>query len=191
LGPPQHLRNSRDDQDLSVRGSDGSFVAHHPRSRLCLLKGCERSFQPKHPMSRYCSPECAAAARRWSRICANRRYRGSEQGKARRRDQARRYRERVRTRGARLREGYQRDATEEFFFATGQAATSNSRYRGDRRSRSSAVLLVARRYGESLSGNAAGSTGIPPRPAMIPCLRTPAERSGACVRHISPIHGDR
>ena len=64
--------------------------------RICLLKGCERTFQPRHPLSRYCSEACRAAARRWHRQQANRRYRASEQGKCRRRDQACRYREAAR-----------------------------------------------------------------------------------------------
>ena len=68
--------------------------------RLCLLKGCERSFRPRHPLGRYCSSDCCGAARRWRRQTANRRYRGSEQGKCRRRAQACRYRERVRQRQA-------------------------------------------------------------------------------------------
>jgi hypothetical protein len=62
------------------------------------LKGCEQWFSPPHPLSRYCSPACAAAARLWSRRRAGQRYRASEQGKQRRRQQACRYRERVRKR---------------------------------------------------------------------------------------------
>ena len=64
--------------------------------RLCLLKGCEQSFRPRHPFSRYCSSACRAAARRWRRRAANRRYRSSEQGKCCRRAQACRYRKRIR-----------------------------------------------------------------------------------------------
>jgi hypothetical protein len=66
--------------------------------RICLLKGCEQSFQPGHPLSRYCGSGCREAARRWSRRTANRRYRASEQGKSRRREQSSRYRERARER---------------------------------------------------------------------------------------------
>ncbi len=71
------------------------MFACHPRRRMCLLKGCERKFHPVHPLSRYCSDSCRQAARRWSRRLANQRYRGSQPGKARRRAQCRRYRERV------------------------------------------------------------------------------------------------
>lgn len=70
----------------------------HCRARKCLLKGCEKWFSPPHPLSRYCSTACADAARVWSRRLAAQRYRASEQGKERRRQQACRYRERVRQR---------------------------------------------------------------------------------------------
>jgi hypothetical protein len=72
----------------------------HARARICLLKGCEQWFSPPHPLSRYCSKACAGAARLWSRRQAAERYRASEGGKQRRRQQARRYRERVRQREA-------------------------------------------------------------------------------------------
>jgi hypothetical protein len=68
------------------------------RARICLLKGCEKWFSPLHPLSRYCSEACADAARLWSRRLAAQRYRASAQGKERRRQQACRYRERVRQR---------------------------------------------------------------------------------------------
>lgn len=64
--------------------------------RLCLLKDCERPYFPRHPLGRYCSSECRAAARRWRRCAANRRYRASERGKGRRQAQCRRYRIRQR-----------------------------------------------------------------------------------------------
>jgi hypothetical protein len=62
------------------------------------LKGCEQRFCPDHPQERYCSEVCREAARAWSVWRAARRYRSSEHGKERRREQARRYRERVRQR---------------------------------------------------------------------------------------------
>ncbi len=71
---------------------------HHPRCRRCLLKGCERWFLPTRPQARYCSPDCQHAARRWRRWQATQRYRSSNHGKERRRDQSRRYRRRVRQR---------------------------------------------------------------------------------------------
>lgn len=87
--------------------------ASRPRQRRCLLKGCEASFGASHPLARYCSEACQQAARRWTRWRANRRYRRSEQGKACRREQCRRRRQRCRDRESRLAaadaggEGYQ------------------------------------------------------------------------------------
>lgn len=68
------------------------------RARRCLLKGCERWFEPTCPQSRYCSGACGAAARRWRRAKASRRYRASPNGQAQRREQHRRYRQRQRQR---------------------------------------------------------------------------------------------
>lgn len=72
-------------------GQDG--VAS-PRGRRCLLKGCEAWFRSPHPLARYCSEACLRAARRWSQWRANCRYRQSEHGKERRRQQCQRRRER-------------------------------------------------------------------------------------------------
>ena len=68
------------------------------RPRKCLLKGCEQWFCPDHPLSRYCSDACRKAARKWSLWQAARRYRATEHGKRRRREQSHRYRSRVRER---------------------------------------------------------------------------------------------
>lgn len=68
------------------------------RARICLLKGCEEWFSPHHPRARYCSDPCRDRARDWSVWQATRRYRASERGKECRRQQACRYRERVRQR---------------------------------------------------------------------------------------------
>jgi hypothetical protein len=68
------------------------------RQRLCLLKGCECPFQPSHPLARYCSVACRQAARRWSQCQANQRYRASDHGQCRRREQSRRGRARARLR---------------------------------------------------------------------------------------------
>lgn len=85
-----HLQHDRDGPRRQVPVRCGP--------RLCLLKGCEKRFSPRHPLSRYCSAECVHAARLWSRRLAGRRYRSSEGGKACRRRQSSRYRERVRQR---------------------------------------------------------------------------------------------
>lgn len=70
-------------------------LAGHFRWRHCLLKGCARCYRPVHPQSRYCSEECRREARQWRRRQASRTWRASELGKARRREQARRYRRRI------------------------------------------------------------------------------------------------
>ena len=62
------------------------------RPRRCLLKGCDRLFWPRHWRSRYCSEGCRQAARRWQRWQASQKYRATDQGKERRRDQSRRRR---------------------------------------------------------------------------------------------------
>jgi hypothetical protein len=71
-------------------------MQRHPR--ICLLKGCEKWFCPFRHSARYCSQACRDAARRWSRWRAARRYRTSVSGRGCRREQARRYRERLRLR---------------------------------------------------------------------------------------------
>ena len=68
----------------------------HHRPLRCLLKGCERLFWPRHPRSHYCSEECCQAARHWQRWRASQRYRATENGKQQRREQSKRYRERMR-----------------------------------------------------------------------------------------------
>lgn len=90
--------------------------------RKCLLKGCEKLFPPATCYQRYCSPECARAAQRWAQNRANRRYRATQNGKCRRREQACRYRERARERRKREqtspesgREGYRRQLPDGFF----------------------------------------------------------------------------
>jgi hypothetical protein len=88
LGPPQYPATSGPDQEPS-----------RPCGvRRCLLKACERYFSSNQPQARYCGPSCQAAARRWRRWQASRRYRQTPQGQERRREQCRRYRDRVRQR---------------------------------------------------------------------------------------------
>jgi hypothetical protein len=92
-GPPKnlsdHLENQRGRRKRRVR---------RPRARCCLLKGCGQSFQPRQANQRYCSAECRKAARKWSRWKARQRYRATKSGKAKRTDQSRRYRERIKSR---------------------------------------------------------------------------------------------
>jgi hypothetical protein len=70
------------------------------RPRRCLLKGCERLFWPRRPQTHYCSEACGQAARRWRRWQASQRYRASAHGRELRREQSRRYRQRLRERQA-------------------------------------------------------------------------------------------
>lgn len=72
----------------------------HPCCRRCLLKGCERWFLPPWPQARYCSFACRKAAERWRSWHAGQTYRATVQGKDRRREQARRHRERAQQRSA-------------------------------------------------------------------------------------------
>jgi hypothetical protein len=81
-------------------GQPGSASRRHPCCRRCLLKGCERWFLPRRPQARYCSPACREAAEHWRSWHAAQTYRATVQGKERRREQARRHRERVRQRSA-------------------------------------------------------------------------------------------
>jgi hypothetical protein len=65
------------------------------RRRRCLLKGCEQFYRPIQPQSRYCSESCRQDARRWRRCQASRTWRSSVAGQRRRREQSRRYRQRI------------------------------------------------------------------------------------------------
>lgn len=67
------------------------------RLRRCLLKGCERLYRPDHPLERYCSEACRREAKRWHRWKAQQKYRATDSGKARRKEQSRRHRQRRKT----------------------------------------------------------------------------------------------
>ena len=73
--------------------------SRQPRSRECLLKGCGRMFRPEHPMARYCSEECRGKARQWSQWKSRQRWRQSEKGRKKRKQQSVRHRERQRLAG--------------------------------------------------------------------------------------------
>ena len=93
MGPTQ-----RPSQRVGVQGAWPGRCSPWPRRRLCLLKGCEQSFVPSHPQARYCSAACQMGALRWRRWRASRAYRATDHGQARRREQCRQYRQRVRAR---------------------------------------------------------------------------------------------
>lgn len=86
MGPPQ---------DVS-KGSSLQAPVCRSGWRCCLLKGCGCDFKPFCARRRYCSEACQAAARRWQLWKAQRRYRSSEKGRARRQEQSRRWRVRQR-----------------------------------------------------------------------------------------------
>ena len=93
MGPTQRpLKCSR------LQEGCASGCLPRPRRRLCLLKRCERPFEPSRPQTRYCSADCRSAARQWRCWRASRTYRASEEGQVRRREQSRRYRERLKAR---------------------------------------------------------------------------------------------
>ena len=62
------------------------------------FEGVRAMVQPPSFFGAHCSKACSEAARRWTRWQAAQRYRASEKGKERRRQQSCRYRERVRQR---------------------------------------------------------------------------------------------
>jgi len=72
----------------------------HPGCHRCLLKGCEDWFLPRRPQARYCSPACQKAARGWRRWLSCQRFKATVHGKELRREQARRYRIRLRQRSS-------------------------------------------------------------------------------------------
>jgi len=72
----------------------------HPGCHRCLLKGCEGWFLPRRPQARYCSPACQKAARSWRCWHSCQRFKATAHGKKLRRDQAQRYRIRLRQRSS-------------------------------------------------------------------------------------------
>src|SRR6202050_5697321 len=93
MGPPENLTDHPENQAGRRKQS-----VRRPRARHCLLKGCEQRFHPRTANQRYCSAECRKAARKWSRWKAQHRYRATKSGRAKRTDQSRRYRERIKRR---------------------------------------------------------------------------------------------
>ena len=91
MSPTQHSRTGAVSQAESRK-------KRRPRHRKCLLKGCERRFLPDDPAERYCSNECRRKAAQWQRWRRQRTYRRTQNGKAHRREQSRRYRIRRRER---------------------------------------------------------------------------------------------
>jgi hypothetical protein len=93
MGPPENLTGHPENQ-----AGRRKPPVRRPRARCCLLKGCGQRFHPRQANQRYCSAACQESARKWSRWKAQQRYRATNSGKAKRTDQSRRYRERVKSR---------------------------------------------------------------------------------------------
>ena len=83
-----------------VSGQPSRSRRWHPGCHRCLLKGCEDWFLPRRPQARYCSPACQKAARSWRCWHSCQRFKATAHGKKLRRDQARRYRIRLRQRSS-------------------------------------------------------------------------------------------
>jgi hypothetical protein len=93
MGPPESPTTQSGNQ-----AGRRKRLAHRPRRRLWLLKGCKQRFHPRQARQRYCSEGCRRAARKWSRWKAQEKYRATRTGKQKRNGQSQRYRERVRSR---------------------------------------------------------------------------------------------
>jgi len=78
------------------------LLSKRPRHgyRRCLLKGCPHWFRPTHPRACFCSSACRQKADRWRRWHAKQTYGASAHGRERRREQSRRYRQRLKERRA-------------------------------------------------------------------------------------------
>ena len=157
MGPPENLTEHPENQAGRRRPSA------RPRARCCLLKGCEQRFHPRQSNQRYCSAECRKAARKWSRWKAQQRYRATKAGKAKRTDQSRRYRERVKSRKPAAPDADTEAAGNHFgtFFsiivAIGPAATRGSHTSGEVPCSITARALAGAPCSASESGSAAGS----------------------------------
>lgn len=103
MGPDKDSSTPPKNQDaVRIPRTEGHWRrARHPRSRVCLLKGCGHVFRPEQPLARYCSEACREGARPWRAWKAQRRYRQSPNGKQKRQAQSYRYRERRKERPAR------------------------------------------------------------------------------------------
>jgi len=96
---PSQDRSTRQRNQLQDNKQETGRRGRQPRSRECLLKGCGKKFRPRHPMARYCSEECRLKARQWSQWKSRQRWRQSENGRKKRKQQSVRHRERLRLAG--------------------------------------------------------------------------------------------
>lgn len=162
MGPCEHRSTAGKNQGGCLRTTGQRSRARHPRSRVCLLKGCERRFRPVHPVARYCSPECRAQAQRWREWKAQHRYRQSEGGKQKRQAQSRRYRIRhkmaEKPTNGKPREGHRK---KNYFVspATGRGAMRSSSGAGAHPCSDFARTRVGGLWNGSSSVNGAGGKG--------------------------------
>ena len=160
MGPSENHTRSRKMQAARRRKR-----LPRPRMRRCLLKGCEQDFHPRQAGQRYCSEECRKAARQWSRWKAQRKYRTTVAGKAKRKDQSRCYRQRVKTRKLPEAEAVNEAArviTPEHFFRTQLRPARLLRAVRTATAKSFAALLftcMPARYGARAATGAALETG--------------------------------
>jgi hypothetical protein len=160
MGPHESPTSHPENQEADRR----KRLAHRPRMRRCLLKGCVQRFHPRQAHLRYCSERCREAARKWSRRKAQERYRETAAGQQKRNCQSRRYRERIKSRkppDAEAVSGAARVISTEDFFSTiavtGQAATSDSNASGEVLCSASVRTCAGARWNGSKSGSGAGN----------------------------------
>ena len=97
---PQQSRSLNSTEKATSRhrrtGSTASATSAKPG---VFAEGCGKIFRPRHAMARYCSEECRRKARQWSQWKSRQRWRSSENGRKKRRQQSIRHRERLRMTG--------------------------------------------------------------------------------------------
>jgi hypothetical protein len=160
VGPDEDSTRPAADQEHGRR----KRPTRRPRTRGCLLKGCNQRFHPREARERYCSQQCRQAARQWSRWKAQRSYRATAAGKAKRNGQSRRYRERVRKRQQQAAPEAARVITKDFFsttVATGPAAMRDSRSGGDHPCGASVPARAGAPWNAFGNGSGAGAGCVP------------------------------
>jgi hypothetical protein len=168
MGPPESLTSHGENQAVRRKRS-----TRRPRARCCLLKDCERRFHPQTANQRYCSADCRQAAQKWSRWKAQQRYRKTAVGEAKRNDQSRRYRERVKNRKPPDPEGDNEAArviTPEHFFRAHVRPARVLRALRSQSAKSLAALLLARlpeRHGARSRTGASLETGTDLKPEIL------------------------
>lgn len=177
---PSQGPSTRQRKQLQPNGRQSRQRSRRPRSRACLLKGCEKRFRPAHPMARYCSEECREKARRWSQWKSRQRWRRSENGRKKRREQSVRHRERLRLSGCArsrpkvARVGHHKVHRQKFFLFTHvivRVATTASNEHGGRRCNDSARMIADAPWNACWSAKGDGRNAVKlvlPKPRASP-----------------------